>query len=132
MAHPGDTIIIWKLDRLARSLEHLDQLRKDLESRGIDFVSITEGFDTTEPAGKLSFNIVAAITEFERGLIRERTRAVLDAARSRGKIGGRKLALNIVKRDAVVRLFKDSKDLAAISRAVGVTFPDTFRFSFTL
>lgn len=132
MARPGDTIIIWKLDRLARSLEHLDQLRKDLESRGIDFVSITEGFDTTEPAGKLSFNIVAAITEFKRDLIRERTRAVLDAARSRGKIGGRKLALNIVKRDAVVRLFKDSKDLAAISRAVGVTFPDTFRFSFTL
>ena len=89
-ARPGDTIIIWKLDRLARSLEHLDQLRKDFESRGIDFVSTTEGFDTTKPAGKLSFNIVGATDEFERDVIRERTRAGLDAAGSRGKIGGRK------------------------------------------
>jgi DNA invertase Pin-like site-specific DNA recombinase len=119
-ARPGDTVIIWKLDRLARSLEHLDDLRKTFESRGIDFVSLTESFDTTKPAGKLSFHIVGAIAEFERDLIRERTRAGLDAARSRGKLGGRRPALNSEKRDAVAKLLKDSKDLAAIGRTVGV------------
>src|SRR5688500_7975876 len=114
MARPGHTIVIWKLDRLARSLEHLDDLRKTFEARQIDFVSLTEGFDTTKPAGKLSFHIVGAIAELERDLIRERTRAGLYAARSRGKIGGRKLVLTSEKRDAVAKLLKDSRDFASI------------------
>ncbi len=125
----GDTLIIWKLDRLARSLEHLDDLRKLFESRGIDFVSFTEGFDTTKPAGKLAFHIVGAIAEFERDLIRERTRAGLDAARSRGRVGGRKPVLTSEKQEAVVRLLNDSKDFATIGRMVGVSEKTIRRFA---
>jgi DNA invertase Pin-like site-specific DNA recombinase len=120
-ARPGDTIIIWKLDRLARSLEHLDDLRKQLEDREIYFVSITEWFDTTKPAGKLSFHIVGAIAEFERDLIRERTRAGLDSARARGKVGGRKPVLSPEKKRTLDLLLKDSSDYAAHARSLGVS-----------
>ncbi len=117
----GDTLIIWKLDRLARSLEHLDDLRKQLENRGIDFVSITEGFDTTKPAGKLAFHIVGAIAEFERDLIRERTRAGLDAARVRGRKGGRKPVLTEEKKRTLDLLLEKSNDYRSHARSLGVS-----------
>ena len=85
----GDTLVVWKLDRLARSMKHLIQTVERLEARGIGFRSLTEAIDTTTPGGKLVFHIFGALAEFERSIIRERTRAGLDAARARGRTGGR-------------------------------------------
>src|SRR5438270_98601 len=86
---PGDTFVVWKLDRAGRSLTHLIELLKGLKARGIEFISLTEQIDTTTPGGKLIFHLMGALAEFERDLIRERTNAGLAAARSRGRTGGR-------------------------------------------
>jgi DNA invertase Pin-like site-specific DNA recombinase len=85
----GDTLVVWRLDRLGRSLTHLITTMADLEERGIGFKSLTENIDTTTSGGKLIFHIFGALAEFERNLIRERTQAGLAAARARGKKGGR-------------------------------------------
>jgi DNA invertase Pin-like site-specific DNA recombinase len=85
----GDTFVVWRLDRLGRSLPHLIATMTDLEERGIGFKSLTENIDTTTSGGKLIFHIFGALAEFERNLIRERTTAGLTAARARGRKGGR-------------------------------------------
>ncbi|MFD1797957.1 recombinase family protein [Paracoccus aurantiacus] len=85
----GDTLIVWKLDRLGRSMTHLLQTVADLEKRGVGFRSLTENIDTTTPTGRLVFHIFGALGEFERDLIRERTNAGLVAAAARGRKGGR-------------------------------------------
>ncbi|MFA6922603.1 MAG: recombinase family protein [Gallionella sp.] len=89
----GDMLIVWKLDRLARSIKQLIETVEDLEKRGIGFKSLTENIDTTTSGGKLIFHIFASLAEFERSIIQERTKAGLDAARARGKRGGRPPAL---------------------------------------
>jgi len=87
----GDTLIVWRLDRLGRSFQHLVGLINELKDRGVGFRSIQDGaIDTTTASGELVFNIFAAMAQFERELIRERTRAGLAAARARGKKGGRR------------------------------------------
>src|ERR1019366_5384910 len=88
-ARSGDTIVVWKLDRLARSLSQLIQTVEGLESRGVGIRSLTETIDSTTAGGKLVFHIFGALAEFERGVIRERTREGLLAARRRGRFGGR-------------------------------------------
>lgn len=85
----GDVLVVWKLDRLGRSLPHLIETITKLQARGIGFRSLQESIDTTTPGGKLVFHIFGALAEFERELIRERTNAGLKAARARGKKGGR-------------------------------------------
>lgn len=85
----GDTLVVWKLDRLGRSLKHLIETVNALQGRGIGFKSLTESIDTTTPGGKLIFHIFGALAEFEREVIRERTKAGLTAARARGRAGGR-------------------------------------------
>lgn len=85
----GDTLVVWKLDRLARSMKQLIETVEMLEGQGIGFRSLTEAIDTTTAGGKLIFHIFGALAEFERSIIRERTRAGLDAARARGRRGGR-------------------------------------------
>ncbi len=87
---PGDTLIVWKLDRLARSLKQLIETVEELERRQIGFRSLTEAIDTTTPGGRLVFQIFGALAEFERGLIRERTRAGLETARAQGRLSGRR------------------------------------------
>jgi len=89
-------VIVWKLDRLGRSLKDLIESLNLLKDRGIDFISLTEHIATTTPSGKLIFHLMGALAEFERDLIRERTNAGLAAARARGRVGGRprKLATN--------------------------------------
>jgi DNA invertase Pin-like site-specific DNA recombinase len=82
---PGDTFVVWKLDRVGRSLTHLIELLKDLKERGIEFISLTEQIDTTTPGGKLIFHLMGTLAEFERDLIRERTNAGLATARARGR-----------------------------------------------
>ena len=89
----GDTLVVWKLDRLARSLKQLIETVELLEEREIGFRSLTESIDTTTSGGRLIFHIFGALAEFERSIIRERTKAGLEAARARGKIGGRPPAL---------------------------------------
>jgi DNA invertase Pin-like site-specific DNA recombinase len=86
---PGDTLVVWKLDRLGRSLRHLVDTVAGLAERGIGFRSLQEAIDTTTPGGKLVFHVFAALAEFERDLIRERRAAGLAAARVRGRHGGR-------------------------------------------
>jgi DNA invertase Pin-like site-specific DNA recombinase len=89
----GDTLVVWRLDRLGRSLPHLISTMTDLEEWGIGSKSLTENIDTTTSGGKLIFHIFGALAEFERNLIRERTNAGLMAARARGRKGGRPKAL---------------------------------------
>ncbi|MDE2078579.1 MAG: recombinase family protein [Burkholderiales bacterium] len=88
-ARPGDVLVCWRLDRLGRSIQHLIELSADLDARGIGLASLQEAIDTTTAAGKMLFHIMAALAEFERGLIQERTHAGLAAARARGRQGGR-------------------------------------------
>ena len=90
----GDVFVVWKLDRLARSLKDLVSIITILDSKGVGFMSLTESIDTTSAAGKLIFHVFGALAEFEHSLIRERTKAGLQAARARGRKGGRKPSLN--------------------------------------
>lgn len=89
LMEPGDVLVVWKLDRLARSLKQLLETVEGLEKRGIKFRSITEQMDTSTPGGRLIFHVFGALAEFERSLLRERTMAGLDAARKRGRVSGR-------------------------------------------
>jgi len=88
-AHDGDTITVWKLDRLGRSMKHLIEIITDLNKRAVGFRSLTENIDTTTPNGMLTFHLFGALAQFERDLIRDRTRAGLKAAEDRGRRGGR-------------------------------------------
>jgi DNA invertase Pin-like site-specific DNA recombinase len=105
----GDTLVVWKLDRLGRSLRHLIDTVMKLQERGIGFISLTENIDTTTPGGKLTSHIMGALAEFERDLIRERTMAGLQAARARGKKGGRKPKLTQQQIDLARRMYADKE-----------------------
>lgn len=90
---PGDTLVVWRLDRLGRSLKHLLAVVEGLADRGVNFKSITEAMDTATPGGRFIFQVFGAIAEFERNLIRERTMEGLKSARARGRKGGRPKSL---------------------------------------
>jgi DNA invertase Pin-like site-specific DNA recombinase len=107
---PGDTLVVWRLDRLGRSLKHLIELVGKLEKKKIGFKSLQESIDTTNSGGKLIFHIFGALAEFERNLIQERTKAGLEAARARGKKGGRPKTLNEKEREVAVRLYLERKN----------------------
>ncbi len=104
---PGDSLVVWKLDRLARSMPQLIDTVSRLEDQGIGFRSLTEAIDTTTAGGKLVFHIFGALAEFERSVIRERTRAGLKAARDRGRKGGRPPALSAPDLAAAKALLRD-------------------------
>src|SRR5512147_2003334 len=101
----GDTLVVWRLDRLGRSLKHLIETITGLNNRKIGFKSITESIDTTTSGGKLVFHIFGALAEFERDIIRERTQAGLTAARARGRKGGRPKALTPKKAQQALTLY---------------------------
>ncbi len=118
----GDTLVVWRLDRLGRSLPDLVQIVADLEQRGISFESLTEKIETGSAAGKLVFHVFAALAEFERNLIRERTHAGLAAARARGRKGGRKPALTPQQVREIKALLRDpSIPVAAIANRYEVS-----------
>src|SRR5437764_6988199 len=104
---PGDQLVVWKLDRLGRSLKHLIETVNDLRDRGVGFQSVQEAIDTTTSGGKLIFHVFGALAEFERDLIRERTRAGLQAARARGRQGGRPRSLDETTRAQARSLHQD-------------------------
>jgi|SRR5579859_106765 len=129
---PGDTLVVWRLDRLGRSLQHLIQTLIALDERGVGFKSLTESIDTTTPGGKLIFHIFGALAEFERDLIRERTTAGLAAARARGRKGGhpRVPAFANPKNLALARtLYANKKTpIDDICRQFGVSRPTLYRY----
>jgi DNA invertase Pin-like site-specific DNA recombinase len=105
----GDTLVVWKLDRLARSLKQLIETIEGMEEREIGFRSVTEAIDTTTSGGRLTFHIFAALAEFERSIIRERTRSGLESARKRGRLGGRPPALSPQDLQAAKALLSNPK-----------------------
>jgi DNA invertase Pin-like site-specific DNA recombinase len=112
LVRPGDVIVVWRLDRLGRSLKELIETVTDLAARGIELKSLKENIDTTTPTGKFMFHVMAALTEFERDLISERTQAGLEAARARGRKGGRPA---ITKKISVANL-EQARELYASQR----------------
>lgn len=118
----GDTLVVWRLDRLGRSLPDLVQIVAELEKSGIGFESLTEKIETGSAAGKLVFHVFAALSEFERNLIRERTQAGLAAARARGRCGGRKPKLDDKKVREIKALLSDPNiQVADVARQYGVS-----------
>jgi DNA invertase Pin-like site-specific DNA recombinase len=125
---PGDSLVVWRLDRLGRSLPHLIATMTDLEERGIGFKSLTENIDTTTSGGKLIFHIFGALAEFERNLIRERTTAGLIAARARGRRGGRPKALTGKRLAIAQSLYDDPKNsIAEICRMLKISKVTLYR-----
>jgi DNA invertase Pin-like site-specific DNA recombinase len=125
---PGDTLVVWKLDRLGRSLRHLVDTVTGLADRGIGFRSLQEAIDTTTPGGKLVFHVFAALAEFERDLIRERTAAGLAAARSRGRHGGRPSVMTTHKARVAQEMYRSGQyTVAAIATTLGVSRPSIYR-----
>lgn len=120
-ARRGDTLVVWRLDRLGRSLPHLIETVRALEAAGVGFRSLTEHLDTTTPNGRLIFHLFGALAEFERELIRERTKAGLAAARARGRKGGRPAKLNPERIRIAERLLKDPETtVSEVARTLGV------------
>jgi len=125
---PGDTLVVWRLDRLGRSLPHLVETVRQLEERGVGFKSLQQAIDTTTtPGGRLVFHIFASLAEFERDLIRGRTRAGLDAARRRGRVGGRQTVLTPAKERQARRMLAEGATKDEIASVVGVSVSTLYR-----
>ena len=129
----GDTLVVWRLDRLGRSLKDLITRAETLRTEGIGLKSLKEAIDTDSSSGRLTFHIFGALAEFERALIRERTQAGLKAARARGRLGGRKKRLNPRQRAHAVELYRSRQHtvkeicgLMGISRATLYAYVEEF------
>lgn len=123
---PGDTLVVWRLDRLGRSMSHLIQTVTVLEERGVGFASLTEVIDTTTPAGRLLFGVLASLAAFERDLIRERTMAGLAAARARGKVGGRPSSMTADKLEVARRMLAEGRPKSVVAARIGVSRPTLY------
>ena len=129
MLRNGDTLVVWRLDRLGRSLKHLIELITKLEQREIGLKSLMESMDTTTSGGKLIFHIFGALAEFEHNLIKERTSAGLAAARARGRNGGRPLKLDEKKRELAIKLYNEKeRSIKEICQIMGVSKPTLYSY----
>ncbi len=126
-ARAGDVLVVWKLDRLGRTMKGLVDLSADLSERGIGFRSLTDGIDTAGTAGKLVFHIMAAMAEMERDLNRERTTAALIVARREGRVGGRKTVMTPKRLEAAKKLLASGMSMREIAPAIGVSVPTLYR-----
>jgi len=125
----GDTLLVWRLDRLGRSLKELIEIVAGLEKQGIGFKSLQESIDTTTSGGRLIFHVFGALAEFERNLIRERTQAGLKAARARGRKGGRPKALDDKKIALAYRLYDERKHtVREICQILGISKPTLYAY----
>ena len=122
---PGDVLVVWKLDRLSRSLKDLLSLLDSVQAAGAGFLSLTEAIDTTTPAGRMMMQIVGSFAEFERAMLRERTRNGLQAARADGRIGGRRHKLTARQQDEVVKLVGAGHKTAADAARLFSVHPST-------
>lgn len=127
---PGDTLVVWRLDRLGRSLKDLIDIVSDLEKKKVNFNSLTERVETESAAGKLIFHLFGALSEFERNIIRERTKAGIAAARMRGRKGGRKPSLDQSKIKEVKALMSDPTiKVATIAKRYGVSRATLYKYA---
>ncbi|WP_162055949.1 recombinase family protein [Pontibacter pamirensis] len=128
----GDTVVVWKLDRLGRSLRDLIDLVAEFKERGVEFVSLQDGINTATPTGRFTFNIFASLAEFEREIIRERTKAGLDSAKARGKKGGRPVGLSkaAMEKAKSARILFDSgtKTVEEIAKILGIGRATCYRY----
>lgn len=128
-AHEGDVIVVWRLDRLSRSLKDLIEMVAALDEKKIGLKSLHESIDTSSSSGKLIFHIFGALAEFERNLIRERTHAGLQAARARGRKGGRPKKLSIDKAKLAIKLYKGKEhSIKQICELIGVSKPTLYKY----
>jgi len=124
----GDTLVVWRLDRLGRSLRDLIDLTTTMQASGIEFESLTERIETTSPSGRLVFHLFASLAEFERNLIRERTVAGLKAARARGRLGGRPKKLSTKNLRTIESLLKSGDiPIATIAEQFGISRSTIYR-----
>jgi DNA invertase Pin-like site-specific DNA recombinase len=125
----GDSLVVWKLDRLGRSLRHLIDTVNKLQSNGVEFVSLQESVDTTTSGGKLVFHVFGALAEFEREMIRERTKAGLRAARARGRMNGRPKKLSSQQIKIAKKLMGDKETkVFDISKTMNVSRSTLYRY----
>ncbi len=125
----GDTLVVWRLDRLGRSLRDLIEWVRYLDERGVGLESLHESINTSTPTGKLTFHLFGALAEFERNLICERTQAGLSAARARGRRGGRRKALDAEKRSVAVNLYNEKKmTVGKICELMGISKPTLYSY----
>ncbi len=125
----GDTLVVWRLDRLGRTLRHLIETVSDLEAKGIGFRSLQESIDTTTSSGKLIFHVFSALAEFERNLTRERTQAGLAAARARGRKGGRPRKLDSAQIKLLYQLYDErERTVREICRLLKISKPTLYDY----
>jgi len=124
----GDTLVVWKLDRLGRSVKGLVDMILKLEEQGVHFKSLTDGIDTSTPSGKFFFHIMASLAQMERELIVERTKAGLKAARARGRVGGRKRKLTVEKVIAAKSLLATGLQPKSVAETLGVSVATLYRW----
>lgn len=126
---PGDSLVVWRLDRLGRTLKQLIELTNSLKEKGIGFMSITEAIDTSTPTGQFFFHITGAFAELERDLIRERTKAGLASARARGRKGGRPKAIDAEAFKMALILYNEKKTtVASISKQFNISKRTFYRY----
>jgi len=117
----GDVLVVWKLDRLGRSMKHLIEIVNDLEARKVGFKSLTENIDTTTPGGKLVFHLFGALAQFERDLIKERTTAGLRVAREQGRVGGRPIVMTEDKLKKAKELLQKDLNVKEVAGRIKVS-----------
>ena len=124
----GDCLVVWKLDRLGRSVKDLVTIVCDLEQHGVHFKSLTDQIDTSTTAGRFFFHVMASLAQMERNLTAERTRAELNAARRQGRIGGRKRKMTDSKIAAAKRLLQNGTPPRDVAKDLGVSIPTLYRW----
>ena len=117
----GDEVVVWKLDRLSRSLKDLLAIMERIDQAGAGFRSLTEAIETTTPAGRMMMQMLGAFAEFEREMIRERTRAGLEVARKKGRVGGRRPKLNQEQREEALKMIDGGRSQADVARLFKVS-----------
>jgi DNA invertase Pin-like site-specific DNA recombinase len=124
----GDTLVVWKLDRLGRSVKHLVDLVGELREQGIQFRSLTDSIDTATPSGRFFFHVMASLAEMERELTVERTKAGLEVARSLGRVGGRKRRMTDSKIESAKKLLASGVPPRDVAKNLGVSVPTLYRW----
>ncbi len=124
----GDTLVVWKLDRLGRSVKQLILFVEELEKRGVQFRSITDSIDTGTPAGRFFFHIMASLAQMERELIAERTKAGLEAARKQGRVGGRKRKMTKSKLESATKLLENGVPPKDVAKDLNISIPTLYRW----